>query len=363
MLTLSAACAYASRDAYLNRPNQFGAKVSLGGEAWQIVDYASGASGFHGTAYLNPVTRQIIVAFRGTDVHHLTIAPTDILADVALATGDFPPQARDAVDFVKRVMANASLTHAVGHPQTDIVITGHSAGGTMAQVVCHRLGLHGHTFSAYGAEGVLGAAPRGRRHGVINHVSATDPVAAAARHYGAVRVYATQEDIHALRTAGYPDRGKFLRIVARRFSQAHAITNFAPDSGEGILSPSCRTRAARYASTIGRFRADVFRASRRMAISARLPFSPTWLLAVAAKQIRRQIVLVRMAIRAVNALAVRMLRQHRPAREIVPPQSSRTPRRLPSPNLAPALAARCNAAARACQMPRPYRLTHRVGLG
>lgn len=279
MTSAARLCALAARDSYRNRAFQVGNRMALGSEDWQIFDYAADPSGFHATAYRHPETGRIIIAFRGTDPRHPVTQLHDLCADITLATRGYSPQAASALAFAQRVL---DMAGEMGLDRKDVLLTGHSAGGTLAQIVSHRLDVRGHTFNAYGAAGANGT-PAGGAGRIINHVVATDVIAAASRHYGTVRIYATYADAAALRAAGYPSRGSVWRVAARRFTRAHDICNFAPDVGQpSILSPSALARARRHAPVIAQFRRQAFRTREMLAGLSGIPFTPIWLLASAA---------------------------------------------------------------------------------
>src|SRR3546814_9639280 len=76
----------------------------------------------------------------------------------------------------------------------EVTVTGHSLGGTLAQITAHHFDLRGETFNAYGAASLGYRIPEGGDR-VLNHVMAADVVSAASPHYGQVRVYAKPREI------------------------------------------------------------------------------------------------------------------------------------------------------------------------
>ncbi|MFC3685325.1 XVIPCD domain-containing protein [Hydrogenophaga luteola] len=86
-----------------------------------------------------------------------------------------------------------------------VTTTGHSLGGTLAQVSAHHFGLKGETFNAYGAVSLSRRIPEGG-HSVINHMMAGDAVSAASPHFGETRIYARPEEVNTLLSKGYDNQ-------------------------------------------------------------------------------------------------------------------------------------------------------------
>jgi hypothetical protein len=138
--------------------------------------------------------------------------------------------ARDAVDialqFAKKPGPNGEMPK--------VSVTGHSLGGALAQMTAAEYGLRGETFNAYGAAGLHGTPAGGSQ--VVNHVRATDMVSAAGRHFGSVRIYATEQDVELLLRDGSPVRQQrpyeFIRDVAELSpGKTHSMAQFhGPDS-------------------------------------------------------------------------------------------------------------------------------------
>jgi hypothetical protein len=98
---------------------------------------------------------------------------------------------------------------------------------------------------------------------VIDHVRATDVVSAGSAHFGEVRVYAVQQDIDRLSSAGYRDDGGILSLrdpLKATDLGAHGIDSFVPDSkalGHSIVSPENEARYRAHYGMIDRYRSDV----------------------------------------------------------------------------------------------------------
>ena len=191
-------------------------------EVYRIIDKPSG---YHGVIYRHPDTRELVVAHRGTEFEG------DPLRDLVAADGQMAllmlnQQLDGAREAVELALALAKRNDGTSVPVT---VTGHSLGGALAQMTAAEYGLRGETFNAYGAAG-LHRTPAGGDQ-VVNHVRATDMVSAAGRHFGSVRVYATEQDVALLlRDGSPPDRqsGKqFLQdVVELGPGRTHAIEQF-----------------------------------------------------------------------------------------------------------------------------------------
>ncbi len=82
-----------SNAAYLdNPPLQIGNWTRVG-------EPRSTASGFFGVAYMNAVTKQVVVSYRGTD----NLLSGDAAADAAFGTGSWNQQFQDAAAFTASV--------------------------------------------------------------------------------------------------------------------------------------------------------------------------------------------------------------------------------------------------------------------
>lgn len=238
--------------------------VELDGITYRVIDAADDPiTGFQAQAYVREDVQpqQVIVAFRGTEFDRQPVRDGGVDAGMVLTGLNL--QTPDALLFTQRVMdkVNKAAKDEDRQPP-DITVTGHSLGGTLAEISAAKFGLKGETFNAYGAAGLRQGIPEGGNQ-VIDHVRAGDLVSAASAHFGEVRVYAAQQDIDTLTKAGYrDDSGLFsLRnpIKATDFS-AHAIDNFVPNSkllGHSIISEENQARYRSHEGMIDRYRDDV----------------------------------------------------------------------------------------------------------
>lgn len=144
-------------------------------------------------------------------------------------------QAPEAIGLTARAIEFAKAQNATRGTPADVIVTGHSLGGALAQITAHHFDLKGETFNAYGAASLSRRIPEGGSS-VVNHVMATDPVSAASPHYGEVKVYARQNEIETLKASGYDSNfhpANFLlsqparRVTAAALSlDSHKLGNF-----------------------------------------------------------------------------------------------------------------------------------------
>jgi hypothetical protein len=233
--------------------------VAINGTDYKVFDQANNpATGYQGVAYQRVGSDDIIIAHRGTE----QIVRDGILTDGGMVFTGMNLQTPDAMAFTKRVLEEAKADADANHRPFNVTITGHSLGGTLAEITAYKYGLHGETFNAYGAAGLMQGIPEGGSQ-VIDHVRATDVVSAGSRHFGTVHVYAVQEDIDRLHKAGYRDDGSLLtpRNPLKAVDLgAHGIDNFVPESkllGHSIVSPENEARYRAHHDMIDRYRSDV----------------------------------------------------------------------------------------------------------
>ncbi|MGJ7491929.1 XVIPCD domain-containing protein [Variovorax sp. ZT4R33] len=251
-----------AQDSY-NKPDP-AKNIVLDGVTYRVFDHADNPkSGLQATAYRRVDTGEVVIAFRGTEFGREPVQ--DGLVDAGMALAGINAQAPDAHAFTQRVMAQSKAYAESNDRPLNVTVTGHSLGGTLAQLEAHKLGLKGETFNAFGAAGLIHGVPKGG-HQVINHVRAGDAVSAASAHFGEVRVYAVQQDIDTLSKEGYRDNGGTLSVRnparATDFS-AHAIDNFVPNGktlGYSIISRENQAQYHAHHGMIDRYRNDIYNA-------------------------------------------------------------------------------------------------------
>jgi hypothetical protein len=248
-----------SQDSY--HDHQLMDKVTLGGVQYEVLDHADDpGTGYQGTAYKRLDTGEVVIAHRGTEFDREPVHDGGVDAGMVLVGVN--AQTPDAMAFTRKVLEEAKVDSERSGRPLSVTVTGHSLGGTLAEITAYECGLHGETFNAYGAASLLQGVPHGG-HQVIDHVRAGDVVSAASPHFGEVRIYVAQQDIDTLGKAGYRDNGELLSprdpLKAIDFG-AHAIDNFVPDSkllGHSIISSENEARYRAHRGMIDRYRNDV----------------------------------------------------------------------------------------------------------
>ncbi|TQM17455.1 hypothetical protein FB548_0839 [Pseudoxanthomonas sp. 3HH-4] len=189
-------------------------------DAFELVIESNRASGYRGFIFRNNITKDYVVANTGTEFDTDKIRD-GLLTDGQMVLADVNQQLDDARDLVELAIEMAK------RDGTRVTVTGHSLGGFHTQVTCHEYGLKGETFNAYGAAGLYDVPVGGSQ--VINHVRATDMVGAANRHFGEVRVYATQQDVDTLLRHGP------LPSQQNRWGLIQDLRELGPDTTHGAV--------------------------------------------------------------------------------------------------------------------------------
>jgi hypothetical protein len=193
---------------------------SLDTTAFRLIKEVNRPSGYRGSIHQNKITGDYVVTHTGTEFDTDKLRD-GLLTDAQMALLKVNQQLDDARDLVELAIELAK------RDGTRVTVTGHSLGGFHTQVTCHEYGLKGETFNAYGAAGLYGVPVGGSQ--VINHVRATDMVGAANRHFGEVRVYATQHDVNALLRQGP------LPSQQNRWGLIRDLRELGPDTTHGVV--------------------------------------------------------------------------------------------------------------------------------
>jgi len=253
-----------SSDSYNDRSQEKNSDktVSIGGIDYKVLDIENNPkTGYQGTAYRRVDTGEVIIAHRGTEPNI-----KDARADAGMVFSGRNSQLDDAMKFTERAFALAQRRADEKHQPLNIFITGHSLGGTLAQITAAKYGVHAETFNAYGPKdlpqlGRYGVDVHAPHPNIVNHVRATDVVGAGGAHLGQVKIYAAPQDIESLRHGRYlggsPLPGN--PLLAADIS-AHSITNFLPGNhtlGESVMNEANEARARAYAAPIALYRHDV----------------------------------------------------------------------------------------------------------
>lgn len=231
-----------------------------------LAEYRDKVTGYQGTAYVRKDTGDVVIAHCGTDTARMGVQ--DIATDAGMAIAGVNAQTADAMAFTKHAMELGKSWDEQHALPFNATVTGHSLGGTLAEITAAKYHLHGDTFNAFGAAGLMQGIPQGGNQ-VIDYVRATDVVSAASSHYGEVRVFATKDDINALSGARYtntpflnvlPGHGPVLGTIQ---GDAHGIANFITDPKAGTQSILTEDNAIRYQENrvmINAYRNDIHNA-------------------------------------------------------------------------------------------------------
>lgn len=108
-----------------------------GGIPWtHIKSYENKTSGFQAGVFRH-YDKTIAIAFRGTEME-----AGDIITDITMGLGIIPKQFKDAELIFKEIKGK--------YPESNIVLCGHSLGGSIAQYLSGKFNIQGYTFNAFG---------------------------------------------------------------------------------------------------------------------------------------------------------------------------------------------------------------------
>lgn len=239
----------------------------IDGVKYKVLAHADKLSGYQGTIYQRVETGEIVVAHRGTEFDREPIRD-GALADGGMVFGLVNSQAADAIELTREALQRAKDYAAANQTfPPEVTVTGHSLGGTLAQITAHHFDLRGETFNAYGAASLGYRIPEGGDR-VLNHVMAADVVSSASPHYGQVRVYATPREIAQLQVSGYSNSRLLDALAADNpllasANGSHMMHNFLGVDGDNrpdvsiLRDAPARTRAQDNARMISDYRGDV----------------------------------------------------------------------------------------------------------
>lgn len=243
--------------------------VDTGDGQFRVLEHCDNPrTGYQGTIYQRVGTGEIVAAHRGTEFDR-EAKQDGLVADGGMVLARINMQAPEAVALTERAIA-LSKQHAIknGVDPPEVTVTGHSLGGTLAQIAAYRLNLRGEAFNPYGAVSLKYGVPEGGDR-FTNHVMAGDTVSAASPQYGQVRMYAKPGEIVALTAAGYgrfnalPDNPLAATTMTMLATGSHNMDNFldidsARRPDRSVLSdPASRQLAQDHAATFSAYRNDV----------------------------------------------------------------------------------------------------------
>lgn len=238
-------------------------------------------TGYQGTIYQRRDTGELVVVHRGTEFDREAFKD-GALADGGMVLNRSNLQAEDAIALTREALRLKVADEARNLTSGPVTTTGHSLGGTLAQVSAHHFGLKGETFNAYGAVSLSRRIPEGG-HSVINHMMAGDAVSAASPHFGETRLYARPEEVKTLLSKGY-DNHTHWSDALKGYSPINIATGTTPPSTLGaavalggshsmhhfvevdaggqpdrsiLANPQARSLAQQQSVQIGEYRRDV----------------------------------------------------------------------------------------------------------
>jgi hypothetical protein len=257
-----------AEDSYRDRPK--GAFLTLGDNKYKILEHVNDPkTGYAGTIYQDVSSRQIIVAHRGTEPN----TPHDLFTDLKMVTHGVNNQLPKALELVTLAGRHANVQEQKTGKRPEVSVTGHSLGGTLAELTAFHKNYPGHSFNGYGAVEVEPRMKEGQNsHNFKAHYRVTDIVGAGGRHYGESIPYANLRDTELLlKDAKYDnkpggffsdrDRNPFAALNARGGGLAsHDMGAFIRETsatGTALLSNQARERAAQIDHAADRFAGDV----------------------------------------------------------------------------------------------------------
>lgn len=254
-----------------------GKETEIGGLQYKVLAHVDKSSGYQGTVYQRVDTGEIIVSHRGTEFDRERMKDL-VKTDGGMVVSRTNDQAQDAIELTREALRIAEEQKKDNQAVPSVTVTGHSLGGTLAQITGHYFGLKGDTYNAFGAarlnlrnpvNGEVYRLPEGGT-GMTNHVMAADLVSSGAPHYGQVRVYTNEREINTLQANGYENtraridwRNDVGAAISAMRGGSHDMDNFLPWNSENkpdqsiLAHPQARALADQYDPMIDRFRGDV----------------------------------------------------------------------------------------------------------
>lgn len=150
---------------------------------WQEVTSFSAYNGFQSTVYENG--NNIVISYRGSDT---TI--DFIGSDRQMLEKNFPSQYQNANEIYRQIKQS--------YPNSNITVTGHSLGGSLAQLVSAKNGCPAVTFNAYGTGDILKQAGYKNIYNmnIINYGNPDDSVFNSNKIMQPGRTFATNTELN-----------------------------------------------------------------------------------------------------------------------------------------------------------------------
>jgi Ca2+-binding RTX toxin-like protein len=215
-MTLSTATFVGLSDLVYNDLPADNSLITLNGDVYQVLKSANTASGYQGMVLQSQTDSSVIVVNRGTE------AARDVLVDGQMVFAAANSQWSDALQ-----LAQYAQTYAQDHGNATVYATGHSLGGTLAQLQAADFGWQGVTFNAYGAY-QLSQGPSihiaiSSNASITNYRTTFDLVSDVSTHIGSLPItLVTQTDASILASQEYATQSNGISIIAGD----HGISNF-----------------------------------------------------------------------------------------------------------------------------------------
>lgn len=111
-----------------------------------IKPYENKNTGFYAEAFYK--NNNVVIAIRGTDIESgFSVSRKDIMNDLSMGLEKIPSQYSDAEKFYSEMKKK--------FPNQEVIFTGHSLGGSLAQIMSNYTGCKAVTFNAYGVKNIL----------------------------------------------------------------------------------------------------------------------------------------------------------------------------------------------------------------
>lgn len=110
-----------------------GKSTVIGGVEYEVLAFSDKPSGYQGAIYQRTDSGEIVVAHRGTEFDRQKGADL-FKADGLMVFSRFNPQADDAIALSEEAVKIAEVLRKKGREVPPITHTGHSLGGTLAQI-------------------------------------------------------------------------------------------------------------------------------------------------------------------------------------------------------------------------------------
>lgn len=185
---------------------------------WELVDQDVRPP-FAAFAFRNVVTGEVVVSYRGTD------GLSDGVADSHILSGNWDQQFQQGMEFLAHVKNRTDL-FPDDFDRSNLLVTGHSLGGAIAQVVAYAYGLDGSTIDPGAADRIVKTA---------EFQAAAMAAGLSPESWGAASSFTNHVVVDSLVSGGTgPHIGQVSYIPSLSFSSEQGITAFLI----GALNPA-----------------------------------------------------------------------------------------------------------------------------